>query len=84
MARNFNTHAAPFLHGGNYFFYFCRAAAARIWTLIYPPRRACDARQPTSPAGTVQIDSIATKFSTWRTDVRVLPRRPDPEICFLI
>jgi len=77
MARNFNTHAAPFLHGGNYFFYFCRAAAARIWTLIYPPRRACAAADL---AGRHRADP------KWRTDVRVLPRRgrPDPEICFSI
>jgi hypothetical protein len=54
-------------------FYFCRAAAARIWILIYSPRtRAC-------AAAADDLTGWHRADPTWRTNVRVLPRRPDPE-----
>ena len=71
-ARSFNTRAAPARWN---FFYSCHAAAARCCILIHPPRRACAAAELT---GRHRADP------TRRTNIRVLPRRSDPEICFLI
>jgi hypothetical protein len=51
LARNFNTHAAPCLHGGNYFLLLPRSSCA---DLDFNLSAAQSLRQPTSPAGTVQ------------------------------
>jgi hypothetical protein len=58
-------------------FYFCRAAAVQISTLIRPPRAQ------TSPGAAADLIGWHRADHTCRTDVRVLPRRPNHEICFL-